>query len=143
MKQITVINGPNLNLLGAREPDIYGAETLDAIAARLESAAEALGAALSFFQSNSEGALIDRIHRCLPDGCGGIIINPGAYSHYSYAIYDALRAVPIPAVEVHLSNIGAREAFRRDSVTAGACVGQICGFGGYGYELALMALLRA
>ena len=144
MKNILVINGPNLNMLGVREPEIYGNETLEDIQNALleEAKDQGLNVNLEFFQSNHEGAIIDRIHEAFRDA-DGIIINPGAYTHYSYAIYDALKAVNLPAVEVHLSNINDRDEFRRTSVTAPACIGQISGFGGYGYVLALLALLNA
>ena len=144
MKHILVINGPNLNMLGTREPEVYGAETLEDIEnALIEEAKELrLDVELEFFQSNHEGAIIDRIHTAMGDS-DGIILNPGAYTHYSYAILDAVKAVALPTVEVHMSNIHAREAFRRESVIAPACVGQIAGFGGYGYVLALLALLNA
>lgn len=142
MFNIVVINGPNLNLLGIREPGVYGNVTLEAIEARLGELAPAQGAALSFFQSNHEGAIIDRIHAALGKE-DGILINPGAFTHYSYAIRDALQAVALPAVEVHLSNIYKREPFRHTSVIAPATAGQIAGFGPFGYELGLMALVHA
>lgn len=144
MKHILVINGPNLNMLGTREPEIYGNETLEDIENALLQETRELGldVELEFFQSNHEGAIIDRIHTAMGDS-DGIIINPGAYTHYSYAIFDALKAVSLPAVEVHLSNIQSRDSFRHESVIAPACVGQIAGFGGYGYVLALLALFNA
>ncbi len=133
---ILVINGPNLNLLGRREPDIYGKSGYDALVDRIETAAKEIGAKVDFFQSNHEGAIIDAIHAAI-DKFDGIIINPGAYTHYSYAILDALKAANLPAVEVHISNIHQREEFRHQSVTAAACDGQICGLGAYGYVAAL------
>ncbi|MDP4093538.1 MAG: type II 3-dehydroquinate dehydratase [Bacillota bacterium] len=138
MKKILVINGPNLNLLGTREKGIYGTETLQDIAQKVIAEAERLNVDVDFIQSNHEGEIIDKIH----DARGKfdvIIINPGAYTHYSIAILDAIKAVEIPAIELHLSNIHAREEFRSKSVIAPACVGQICGFGGHGYILALNA----
>ncbi len=140
MSTIVVINGPNLNLLGTREPDVYGNVTLDAITKRLVLVATSLGCQLEFFQSNSEGALIDRIHEAM-QGADGIIINPGAYTHYSIALRDAIKSVQLPTIEVHLSNIHAREAFRSISMIAPVCLGQISGVGAIGYELALQALL--
>ncbi|MDL2288392.1 type II 3-dehydroquinate dehydratase [Oscillospiraceae bacterium OttesenSCG-928-F05] len=141
MKEIAVLNGPSLNRLGSREPSIYGYLSLDDINLGLLNIGKTLDTEMSFFQSNSEGAFIDHIHYC-EGAVDGIILNPGAYAHYSYAIHDAIRSVSIPAVEVHLSNIHAREEFRRHSVTASACLGLISGLGPYGYELALLALLN-
>ena len=131
-----VVNGPNLNLLGHREPGIYGSDSYEALVRRVETAAEMLGAEAEVFQSNHEGEIIDRLHGAM-GVYDGIVINPGAYTHYSYAILDALRAIGIPAVEVHLSNIHSREEFRKTSVTAAGCVGQICGLGQFGYVAAL------
>lgn len=136
MSKLLVIHGPNLNLLGSREPEIYGTTTLQELNDSLLELAELLGMTLDVFQSNSEGALIDHIHKNAP-GAQGIVINPGALTHYSYALRDALAAVGIPAIEVHLSNLHAREEFRRQSVIAPVCVGQIAGLGQYGYALAL------
>jgi 3-dehydroquinate dehydratase-2 len=140
--RLLVINGPNLNMLGTREPGVYGAQTYSDLTDMLTKAAEKRGIAIGFTQSNSEGGIIDRIQGAYPK-CDGVILNPGAYTHYSYAIYDALKSVPVPAVEVHISNIHAREEFRRASVTAGACVGQISGLGFYGYVAAMDYLLQA
>ncbi len=131
-----IINGPNLNLLGSREPDIYGHTGYEALCEELGNRAEAMGASADCFQSNHEGAIIDAIH-----GARGhydaIIMNPGAFTHYSYAIFDALKAACVPCVEVHISNVHQREEFRHKSVTAPACVGQICGLGTYGYVAAM------
>ncbi|HRW22910.1 MAG TPA: type II 3-dehydroquinate dehydratase [Spirochaetia bacterium] len=139
---ISVIHGPNLNLLGEREPEVYGSETLDDIDSALGDAARELGVDLECFQSNSEGAIIDRLHAC-SGRCDGVILNAGAYTHYSIAIRDAIAAIRPPVVEVHLSNVHAREDFRRLSVIAPVCVGQISGFGSTSYLLALEALARA
>lgn len=139
--KILVINGPNLQLLGTRKPEIYGTVTLGDIQACLEKLAASLGVDIFFFQSNHEGAIVDRIAAARGEGIDGIVINPAAYTHTSVAIRDALEAVEIPAVEVHLSNIHAREEFRRKSLTAAVCVGQISGLGPDGYELALRSLV--
>ena len=135
-KTVSFINGPNLNTLGSREPLIYGTATLDEINGRLRALAENFGFIPDFFQSNSEGGIIDYI-QSVTGKSQAIIINPGAYAHYSVAIRDAIAASGIPAVEVHLSNIYRREDFRHKSVTAGVCEGVICGLGACGYELAL------
>jgi 3-dehydroquinate dehydratase II len=141
MPTVLVINGPNLNMLGKREPRVYGSETLLDMEKRLRQAADSLGGCeLMFFQSNHEGKIIDRIHEAFGI-CEGIIINPGAFTHYSYAIRDAIASVNIPTIEVHLSNVHARESFRHVSVIAPVALGQIVGLGMKGYELALMALL--
>ena len=135
-----VINGPNLNLLGQREPGIYGAENYESLCAHLKEFAAAHGSTVDCFQSNHEGAIVDAIQAA--DGVyDAIVMNPGAYTHYSVAILDALKAVSVPCVEVHISNIHQREEFRHKSVTAPACVGQICGLGLYGYEAALSYFL--
>lgn len=130
--KLLILNGPNLNLLGTREPDIYGRESYDTLCQQIYRHAEAIGCTAEVFQSNHEGTLIDAI-QAAQAGYSGIVINPGAYAHYSYAIYDALRAVEVPAVEVHISDITAREPFRAVSVTAAACVKTICGHGPRGY----------
>lgn len=134
--KIMVINGPNLNLTGMREPEVYGSKTYADLEAYIESYAEDMGAEAIVVQSNSEGEIIDYIHYCIGN-CDGIIINPGAYTHYSYAIHDAVKSVEIPTVEVHISNIHKREEFRHHSVIVPACVGQICGLGFRSYTLAV------
>lgn len=136
-----VLHGPNLNLLGKRDPRIYGTATLDDINRSLEKLAFELGCSLLFFQSNSEGELINSI-QADSAGCSGILINPAAYTHTSVAIRDALSAVGLPCVEVHLSNIHSREEFRHTSLTAPVAIGQICGFGGDSYLLGLRALFN-
>ena len=138
--KLAVLNGPNLNLLGTREPEIYGTTTLADIESRLRSVARELGVEISFAQTNHEGALIDAIQG-LRGNADAVIINAGAYSHTSLAIRDALSAVAIPYVEVHLSNIFAREPERRQSTLAAGAKAVLCGFGAYGYELALRGLV--
>ncbi len=139
--RILVLHGPNLNLLGRREPEIYGSATLADIHASMEARAHARGVQIESFQSNSEGELIDRIQSAATEGIEFIIINPGAYSHTSIAIPDALRGVAIPYIEVHISNIHARESFRHHSHFSASAIGVICGLGVQGYELALDASL--
>ncbi len=134
--KIMVINGPNINLLGVREPGIYGESTYADLETYIENYAEQNGIEVVVLQSNGEGELIDFIHHSLGN-YDAIVINPGAYTHYSYAIYDALLSVGLPTIEVHISNIHKRDEFRHKSVTAPACVGQICGLGFRGYTLAI------
>ncbi len=141
MKKILVINGPNLNMLGTREPEVYGTLTLDAINTRIASEAEVARIEVEFFQSNSEGEIIDAIHSA-EGNANGIILNAGAYTHYSYAIRDAIASVSVPCIEVHLSNVHARDEFRRTSVIAPVCMGQISGFGIMSYLLAMRALIQ-
>lgn len=140
MKKYLVINGVNLNMLGIREPGIYGNSTLSDLENNLGKKAEELGVGVDFFQSNFEGEIVEKIHAAL-GVYDGIIINPGAFTHYSYAIRDAFGSVKFPAVEVHISNIHKREEFRHTSVIVPECIGQICGLGFKGYELALEALV--
>ncbi len=135
--KILVINGPNLNFLGIRQPDIYGRKNYGDLVEYIEKAAADAGVDICVFQSNSEGEIIDKIQESYFDATQGLIINPGAYTHYSYAIYDALLGINIPKVEVHLSNIKRRERFRRYSVTAPACDRQIMGKGFEGYAEAI------
>lgn len=137
---IFVLNGPNLNLLGTREPEVYGTDTLADIEQRLAARAAAAGFKIEMRQTNHEGTLVDWVQEAGRTACG-IILNPGAYGHSSIALHDALKAVPIPAIEVHLSNIHAREPFRRHSAISPAVRGIVVGFGALGYELALQGLV--
>ncbi|NLN41133.1 MAG: type II 3-dehydroquinate dehydratase [Clostridiales bacterium] len=139
--KILILNGPNLNLLGIREPSIYGKSGLNRLIKDLDKRALALGVEIYHFQSNSEGALIDQIHEAR-EKYHGIIFNPGAFTHYSYALRDAISAVELPVIEVHISNISARESFRNISVIAPVCLGQISGLGLEGYGLALEYLVK-
>ncbi len=139
MKKILVVNGPNLNMLGVREPDIYGKTSYADLCKKITEKASSLGVSVELFQSNSEGGIIDKIQESF-ETVDGIIINPGAYTHYSLAIADCLKSVCVPAIEVHISNIHTREDFRKKSVTAPSCQGQISGLGIKGYLLALEAL---
>lgn len=142
-RRILVLHGPNLNLLGTREPSIYGAATLEEINARVTARAQAEGATLVSFQSNAESALIDRVQQAASDGTQFIIINPAAFTHTSVALRDALAAVKLPFIEVHLSNVFAREPFRHHSYFTELAVGMICGLGARGYELAVEYALGA
>ena len=143
INKVLVIHGPNLNLLGTREPEIYGSMTMQDINEDLAKQAKKHNIEIDFFQSNHEGEIIDKLHEA-SDIFDGVVINPGAFSHYSYAIYDAIKSININCVEVHISNIHQRqEEFRKKSVTAGACIGQISGFGFYGYILAINALVNS
>ena len=137
--KIFVINGPNLDMLGKREPEIYGRDTLESINAELAEYCKTVGVEPEFYQSNSEGALIDIIHSARGNA-DGIVINAGAYTHYSIAIRDAIASVELPCVEVHLSNVHKREEFRHKSVISAVCTGVICGFGKKVYKLAIDAL---
>ena len=139
---IYVLNGPNLNLLGLREPEIYGSDTLDDIAGRLEDRARELALAVEVRQSNHEGHLIDWLHEAQAEGAKAVILNAGGFTHTSVALHDAIKSVAVPVIEVHLSNPQAREDFRHTSLVARAAKGSICGFGALGYELALDAAAR-
>ena len=139
--KLKLIHGPNLNMLGIRQPEVYGRETLSDLEQYVKTLAEEKGFSLECFQSNCEGAIIDAIHACYQT-CDGIILNAGAYTHYSYAIRDAISSVMLPCVEVHLSDIHAREPFRAVSVLEPVCVKQICGMGKAGYGVALEELLN-
>lgn len=141
MKKILVLNGPNINMLGIREKNVYGTETYDDLCAMINKKAKELQIEVEIEQSNSEGQLVDWIQLCY-NKVDGIVINPGAYTHYSVAILDALKSVNVPAVEVHISNIHQREEFRHRCVTTAGCTGQICGLGLQGYLLALDFLAR-
>lgn len=139
---IFILNGPNLNLLGTREPEIYGADTLDAIAARLADRASALDVVIDMRQSNHEGHLIDWLQEASARGAKAVILNAGGFTHTSVALHDAIKAIAVPVIEVHLSNPAARESFRRRSLVAPTARGSIAGFGALGYELALDAAAR-
>lgn len=139
--KIIVINGPNINLLGTREPEIYGSLTLDDITKNLNAEAAKLNIELEFFQSNVEGEIVNAIQNAKND-CSGIVINPAAYTHTSVAIRDAIAAVGLPCVEIHISNIHNREEFRKNSLTAPVCIGQITGFGADSYKLGLIGLIN-
>ena len=139
IKKILVIHGPNLNLLGEREPGVYGSAGIDVLNKNIIDRAKEQGLECEIFQSNHEGAIIDKLHAAR-NTFGGVIINAGAYTHYSYAIRDAIAAIKIPVIEVHISNINARDEFRAKSVIAPVCAGSICGFGKYSYILAVDSL---
>ena len=139
-KQFLILNGPNINMTGIREKSVYGAHSYEDLVAMVQAKAEALGVSVSCRQSNAEGELIDAIQKAYFDGFQGIVFNPGGYTHTSVALHDAIASVPIPTIEVHMSNIHAREPFRHTSMTASACRGQIVGLGFQGYCLALEAL---
>ncbi len=143
MKKIMIINGVNLNMLGIREKGVYGTLDYDGLCGYIKEKCSDMDVELSFFQSNFEGEVVECIHSCYFKGYDGLVINPGAHTHYSYAIYDAIKAIsPIPAVEVHISDIHSREEFRRVSVTAGACAAQIAGKGYDGYVEGVATLLE-
>ncbi|WP_340586508.1 type II 3-dehydroquinate dehydratase [Erythrobacter alti] len=139
---IFILNGPNLNLLGVREPEIYGSETLDDLATRAEERAKTLGLEVDVRQSNHEGHLCDWLHEAQAEGAKAVILNAGALTHTSLALYDAIRSIRTPVIEVHISNPAAREAYRHKSYVAMAAMGSIAGFGTYGYELALEAAAK-
>ena len=139
IKKILVIHGPNLNLLGEREPGVYGSSTIDVLNRNIIDRAKEQGLQCEIFQSNHEGAIIDKLHAART-GFDGVIINAGAFTHYSYAIRDAIAAIKIPCIEVHISNVHAREEFRHHSVISPVCKGVICGFGFTSYDLAVQAL---
>jgi len=141
--KILVLHGPNLNMLGSREPAIYGSENLETINERLKSAAEKAGVVLEVFQSNQEGALIERVHAAKEQGIAWIIVNPGGLTHTSVALRDAFASVEIPFIEVHISNIYSREPFRRHSYFSDLAVGTICGLGSRGYDLALQFAMQS
>ncbi len=141
-KKILILNGPNINLTGLRETSVYGAKAYDDLVALCREEGERLGVDLTFVQSNHEGDLIDALQKAYFDGFCGAVFNPGGYTHTSVALHDAVASVPMPVIECHMSNIHAREEFRHRSMTAGACRGQIVGFGFYGYIMGIRALLE-
>lgn len=143
MKHILVLNGPNINLTGLREKSVYGARTFDDLMAEIQQEADKLGVEVRFVQSNHEGDLIDALQKAYFDGLDGVVFNPGGYTHTSVALHDAVASIPLPTIEVHMSNVHAREEYRHKSMTASACRGQIVGFGFYGYIMALRALVEA
>ena len=140
MKTFLILNGPNINMTGLREKNVYGTRTFEDLLRMVQEEADKLGVAVRCVQSNHEGALIDAIQQAYFDGLAGIVFNPGGYTHTSVALHDAVASVPIPTVEVHMSNVHAREEMRHRSMTASACVGQIAGFGFEGYLMALRFL---
>lgn len=141
MENILILNGPNLNLIGQRETDIYGKKTMQDLHKLIIEESKKMNIRAEFFQSNHEGEIIDKIQSSI-NIYDGIVINPGAYTHYSYAIYDAIQSIDNPVVEVHISNVHKREEFRQKSVTAKACIGQITGFGFYSYILGLYSIVN-
>lgn len=143
MKHFLILNGPNINMTGLREKSVYGSKTFDDLMQFIREEAQCLGCEVRFVQSNHEGVLIDAIQQAYFDGLDGIVFNPGGYTHTSVALHDAVASVPLPTIEVHMSNVHARESYRHVSMTASACRGQIVGFGFYGYVMALRALLEA
>lgn len=143
MKKILILNGPNINLTGLRERNVYGEQSYDALIALCQKEAERLGVELRCVQSNHEGELIDALQRAYFDGFDGAVFNPGGYTHTSVALHDAIASVPLPVIECHMSNVHARESFRHVSMTASACRGQIAGFGFYGYVMGIRALVEA
>ena len=143
MKHFLILNGPNINMTGLREKSVYGSKTFDDLMQLIREEAQRLGCEVRFVQSNHEGALIDAIQQAYFDGLDGIVFNPGGYTHTSVALHDAVASVPLPTIEVHMSNVHARESYRHVSMTASACRGQIVGFGFYGYVMALRALVEA
>ena len=140
--KLFILNGPNLNRLGKREPHIYGSETLADVQTSCEALAAEFQSTVDFRQSNHEGDLVDWIHEAEDTDIDGIVINPGAYTHTSIAIRDAIASISVPVIEVHISNIHAREAFRHESKLAAECIGQICGLGTFGYQLAMRKFLQ-
>lgn len=143
MKRFLILNGPNINMTGLREKNVYGAQSFDDLLALIREEAQRLGCEVRCVQSNHEGALIDELQKAYFDGLDGVVFNPGGYTHTSVALHDAIASIPLPTVEVHMSNVHAREEFRHRSVTASACRGQVVGFGFYGYIMALRALIEA
>ena len=139
---VFVLNGPNLNLLGVREPEIYGADSLDDVAGRLEDRAQELGLSIDMRQSNHEGHLCDWLHEAQADGAKAVVLNAGALTHTSLALYDAIKGIRTPVIEVHFTNPAAREAYRHKSYVGMGALGSIAGFGAYGYELALEAAAK-
>ncbi len=140
MKKYLILNGPNINMTGLREKNVYGTQTYEDLLAMIRREADALGVEVRCVQSNHEGALIDALHQAHFDGFDGAVFNPGGYTHTSVALHDAIAAVGYPVVECHMSNVHARESYRHVSMTASACRGQVVGFGFYGYIMALRAL---
>ena len=140
MKRFLILNGPNINMTGLREKNVYGAQSFDDLLALIREEAQRLGCEVRCVQSNHEGALIDELQKAYFDGLDGVVFNPGGYTHTSVALHDAIASIPLPTVEVHMSNVHAREEFRRHSYIAPACAGVIAGFGKNSYLLALQAL---